>query len=75
VRTRERGHPVRAVQSRRVIRGMLGFPEEDIEQFLEFVHIILEGIDHPEEERIIEFEPVEKYFVAPDRRAHGQPAR
>jgi len=47
-----------------VIRGMLGFPEEDIEQFLEFVHIILEGIDHPEEERIIEFEPVEKYFVA-----------
>ena len=47
-----------------VIRGMLGFPEEDIELFLEFVHIILEGIDHPEEERIIEFEPIEKYFVA-----------
>ena len=47
-----------------VIRGMLGFPEEDIEHFLEFVHIILEGIDHPEEERIIEFEPVEEYFVA-----------
>ena len=43
---------------------MLGFPEEDIEQFFEFVRIILEGIDHPEEDRIIEFEPVEKYFVA-----------
>jgi cytochrome P450 len=47
-----------------VIRGMLGFPEKDIELFLEFVHIILEGIDHPEEQRIIEFEPIEKYFVA-----------
>ncbi len=43
---------------------MLGFPEEDIEHFFEMVHIIMEGIDHPEEERIIEFEPVEAYFVA-----------
>jgi cytochrome P450 len=47
-----------------VIRGMLGFPEGDIEYFLELVHIIMEGVDHPEEERIIEFEPVERYFVA-----------
>ena len=47
-----------------VIRGMLGFPEEDIEHFLEMVHIIMEGIDHAEEERIVEFEPVEAYFVA-----------
>ncbi len=46
-----------------VIRGMLGFPEEDIEQFLEFVHIILEGIDHPVEERLEEFAPVEAYFT------------
>jgi hypothetical protein len=28
------------------------------------VRIILEGIDHPEEDRIVEFEPVEKYFTA-----------
>ena len=47
-----------------VIRGMLGFPEEDIEHFLEMVHVIMEGIDHPEEERIIEFEPIEAYFTA-----------
>ena len=47
-----------------VIRGMLGFPEEDIEHFLEMVHIIMEGIDHAEEERIVAFEPVEAYFAA-----------
>ena len=57
-----------------VIRGMLGFPEEDIERFIEFVHIIIEGIDHPEEQRIVEFEPVEEYFVAQMEDHHGQPA-
>jgi len=46
-----------------VISGMLGFPEEDIDQFLEFVHIILEGINHPVEERIEEFAPIEAYFT------------
>jgi cytochrome P450 len=43
---------------------MLGFPEEDIEKFIEFITIVLEGIDHPLEERIEEFAPVEAYFVA-----------
>jgi hypothetical protein len=47
-----------------VIRGMLGFPEGDTEKFFDFVHIILEGIDHPEEERFEEFIPVEEYFTA-----------
>ena len=47
-----------------VIRGMLGFPEGDTEKFFDFVHIILEGIDHPEEERLEEFMPVEEYFTA-----------
>jgi cytochrome P450 len=47
-----------------VIRAMLGFPEEDIEKFIEFITIVLEGIDHPLEERIEEFAPVEAYFVA-----------
>ena len=46
-----------------VIQRMLGFPEQDIEKFLEMVHIIMEGIDHPQEERIEEFIPVEQYFV------------
>ena len=35
-----------------VIRQMLGFPEEDTEKFIEIVHIIIETIDHSEEERI-----------------------
>lgn len=47
-----------------VIRAMLGFPEEDIEKFIEFINIVLEGIDHPVEQRIEEFAPVEAYFVA-----------
>ena len=47
-----------------VIRTMLGFPEDDIERFIEFINIVLEGIDHPLEQRIEEFAPVEEYFVA-----------
>jgi cytochrome P450 len=47
-----------------VIRLMLGFPPEDIEKFIEFINIVLEGIDHPVEQRIEEFAPVEEYFVA-----------
>ncbi len=46
-----------------VIRAMLGFPEEDIEKFIEFINIVLEGIDHPLEQRIEEFAPVEAYFT------------
>ena len=47
-----------------VISRMLGFPEKDDEIFREFVHIVLEGVDHPREERIEEFAPIEEYFTA-----------
>ena len=47
-----------------VIAKMLGFPEEDEELFREFVHVILEGIDAPMEERIEAFAPIEEYFTA-----------
>ena len=46
-----------------VIRQMLGFPEADEDLFREFVHIALEGVDHPQEERIEEFAPIEEYFT------------
>jgi cytochrome P450 len=46
-----------------VIRQMLGFPLDDIDLFLEFVHIVLEGVDHPLEQRIEEFMPVQDYFT------------
>ena len=47
-----------------VIAKMLGFPEEDEELFREFVHVILEGIDAPVEERMEAFAPIEEYFTA-----------
>ena len=47
-----------------VIKRMLGFPEADEDLFREFVHIVLEGIDLPVEERIEQFAPVEAYFTA-----------
>jgi hypothetical protein len=47
-----------------VIREMLGFPEADTEKFLEFVHVILENVDKPEEERLEEFLPINEYFLA-----------
>ena len=47
-----------------VIRQLLGFPKDDIDKFLEFVRIVLEGIDHTFEERVEEFVPVEQYFTA-----------
>jgi len=55
-----------------VIKRMLGFPEADEDLFREFVHIVLEGIDHPIEERIEEFAPVDEYFQAQieDHRLH-----
>ena len=46
-----------------VIRQMLGFPEADEDLFREFVHVVLEGVDHPQEERIEEFAPIEEYFI------------
>ncbi len=47
-----------------VIKRMLGFPEQDEDLFREFVHVILEGIDEPVEERIEKFAPIEAYFQA-----------
>ncbi len=46
-----------------VISRMLGFPEADEDLFREFVHIVIGGIDHPLEQRIEEFQPVEDYFT------------
>jgi cytochrome P450 len=46
-----------------VIRQMLGFPEADEELFREFVHVVLEAVDLPEEERIEAFAPIEEYFI------------
>ncbi len=46
-----------------VIKHMLGFPEDDEDLFREFAHIIVEGVDHPEEQRIEEFAPIEEYFI------------
>ncbi len=46
-----------------VIKQLLGFPPGDEELFREIIHIIMEGVDHTEEERIEEFAPVEEYFV------------
>ena len=46
-----------------VIKQLLGFPPGDEDLFREFVHVILEGVDHSEEERLEEFAPIEEYFV------------
>jgi cytochrome P450 len=55
-----------------VIAKMLGFPPEDGDLFREFVHIILEGVDLPFEERVASFEPLGAYFEAQvlDHQAH-----
>ncbi len=45
-----------------VIQQMLGFPLEDIDLFLEFVHIVLDAVDLPQEERIAQFQPMGEYF-------------
>ena len=47
-----------------VISRMLGFPEADEDLFREFVHIVIGGIDLPEQQRIEEFQPIEEYFTA-----------
>ena len=46
-----------------VISRMLGFPEADEELFREFVHVVLEGIDLPAEERVEQFKPIDEYFA------------
>jgi cytochrome P450 len=46
-----------------VISRMLGFPEQDDDIFREIVHIVLEAVDHPVEQRIEEFAPIEAYFT------------
>ena len=47
-----------------VIKQLLGFPPGDEERFREIIHIVMEGVDHTEEERLEEFVPVEEYFRA-----------
>ncbi|HVB70117.1 MAG TPA: cytochrome P450 [Acidimicrobiales bacterium] len=46
-----------------VIRQMLGFPEADEDLFRDFVHIVIGGVNLPEEERIERFMPIEEYLV------------
>ncbi len=55
-----------------VIIRLLGFPEADEELFREFVHVVLEGVNLPVEQRIEEFAPIEEYLNAQieDHRAH-----
>jgi cytochrome P450 len=45
-----------------VIAKMLGFPEEDEDQFREFVHVVLDLVDLPVEERAPLFEPMALYL-------------
>ena len=45
-----------------VIAHMIGFPPEDEALFREFVHVVLEAVDAPIEERIEMFEPIRIYF-------------
>lgn len=45
-----------------VVRQLLGFPEEDEDLFREFVHVVLEGVDHDPDTRMEEFAPVEEYL-------------
>ena len=47
----------------RVIAKMLGFPEEDADQFREFVHNVLEDVDLPQEQRIENFGRLDAYLT------------
>ena len=53
---------------------MLGFPEEDEDLFREFVHLVLDLVDLPVEERAPQFLPMAEYFDAADRRPPRTPA-
>ena len=48
----------------RVIAQMLGFPEEDADQFRGFVQDALEGVDLPQEQRIENFGHLDAYLTA-----------
>ena len=48
----------------RVIAKMLGFPEEDADQFRGFVQDALEGVDLPQEQRIENFGRLDAYLTA-----------
>ena len=45
-----------------VISRMLGFPPEDEDKFRDFVHLVLDLVDLPVEERVPLFEPMGTYF-------------
>jgi len=47
-----------------VIARMLGFPAKDEDLFREFVHLVLDLIDLPVEERMVMFGPMTEYFTA-----------
>jgi len=47
-----------------VIAEMLGFPAEDSEKFREFIHVVLEGVDLPFEERLTSMGPLLEYLIA-----------
>jgi cytochrome P450 len=47
-----------------VIAKMLGFPEEDEDLFRDFVHLVLDLVDLPVEERAPLFMPMAEYFDA-----------
>ena len=46
-----------------VISRMLGFPEADEDKFRDFVHLVLDLIDLPTEERVPLFQPMNEYFT------------
>jgi cytochrome P450 len=48
----------------RVIAEMLGFPPEDADRFREFIHVVLEGVDLPFEERLGRMGPLFEYLLA-----------
>jgi len=47
-----------------VIARMLGFPAKDEDLFREFVHLVIDLIDLPVEERMVMFGPMTEYFTA-----------
>jgi cytochrome P450 len=47
----------------RVIAEMLGFPPEDADQFRHFIHVVLEGVDEPFEDRLVKMAPLFQYLL------------
>lgn len=56
-----------------LIAKLCGLPQEDGEQFREFVRIVLEGVDLPAEERIEALIPVQEYISAAVRERRENP--